>query len=360
MSGVSNPIRFGSNTALAAPAYDDLWLPIYGGEVLTRYNEFLGVTANMKRRNITTGNTARFPRTGGLSAERHAIGTKLLGLDAPQTEVSIGLDERPLVSHFRLDDVDQAMSHYEVRSEYAMQAGQALAESQDRYSLRLAINASRATPTALYGGANSPFPGGGIDGAGGALDIDFLPGDADGRPDADEVGRFLDALDQIVERWDVLRVRMPMRMVWTTVQTWHGIRQFGMPKTETALQSGQLPVFMGRDGRFGAGMAPDVQSANPADFNSELIYNGFRIKRTNLHPFGQDLSSDDEAKYQGNFTNTRAIAVQQEAVGVVVKMDVQTESERDISRRDWLFVTSMLSGGGTLRAEAAVEISDDA
>ena len=51
---------------------------------------------------------------------------------------------------------------------------------------------------------------------------------------------------------------------------------------------------------------------------------------------------------------------QEEAVGIAVKMDVNSEAERDISRQDWLFVTKMLSGGGTIRPEAAVEIISDA
>jgi hypothetical protein len=149
MAAVSNAIRFGSNQALAAPAYDDLYLPVFGGEVLKRYDEYLTATKFLQRRTITSGNTARFPRLGGIGAERHAVGTKLLGLDAEQTQISITLDERPLVSHFRLDDIDEAMAHFEVRSEMARQAGLALAEADDQYSLRLLINASRETETTM-------------------------------------------------------------------------------------------------------------------------------------------------------------------------------------------------------------------
>ena len=110
MATPSNPIRFGSNSALASPAYDDLYLPVFGGEVLMRFNEYLGVTARVKRTVIPTGNTARFPRLGGIGAERHGVGTKLLGLDSEQTEVTITLDERPLVSHFRLDDIERELA----------------------------------------------------------------------------------------------------------------------------------------------------------------------------------------------------------------------------------------------------------
>ena len=359
MSYVSNPIRFGSNSALAAPAYDDLYLPVYGGEVLTRYNEYLGATQGVKRKNIMTGNTARFPRLGGIGAERHAIGTKLLGLDSQQTEVTITLDERPLVSHFRLDDIDEAMSHFQNRAEIAMQAGQALAEAQDRYTLRLLIKASRATAASTYGGTASTFPGGGIDGAGTAKAVD-MQNSAGASPTDDQIGNFLGALDDSIVRFDQLRVPFGMRQCYVDVAFWHGLRQFGSPRSAADLNNGRRPLFMDREGfygppagaeQFGAGAVPPFASALP--------YNGIMINRTNLLPNGQDLSTDDEAKYQGDFTATRAIVCQQDAVAIVSKMDIQTESERDVSRQDFLFVTKMLSGGGTLRPEAAIEIIDN-
>ena len=55
----------------------------------------------------------------------------------------------------------------------------------------------------------------------------------------------------------------------------------------------------------------------------------------------------------------RAIAWQTDACAVVEKMAITNEMFRDVSRQDNLFVSKMLSGGGTLRAEGAVEIQDD-
>jgi hypothetical protein len=353
---VSNPIRFGSNSALAAPTYDDLYLPIFGGEVLTRFNEYLSASASVKRQTIMTGNTAVFPRLGGIGAERHAVGSKLLGLPGQQSEITITLDERPLVSHFRLDDIDRAMSHFEIRSEMAAQAAQALAESQDRYTLRLLINASRKTPTALYGGSASTFPGGGIDGAGTALSLSLQAAGA--RPTDDQIGTFLDGLDQIVERWDQLRVPFQGRKAFVDVPHWHGIRQFGSPRSASDLDAGRRPLFLANDGVYGSGAGQEQFRNAVRDFNAAIDYNDIMITRTNLMPNGSDLSDDDEAKYQGNFTATRAIVFQQEAVALAVKMGVMTEAERDVSRQDWLFVAKMLSGGGTLRAECAVEITD--
>jgi hypothetical protein len=361
MGAVSNPIRLGANSALASPAFDDLFLPLYSGEVLTRFNEYLGVTSRVAKKNIVSGNTAKFPRIGGMGAERHAIGTKLLGLDAERTSLQIQTDERPLISHFRVDDIDEMMSQFEQRSEYAAQSAQALAEAQDQYTYRLLINASRATPTSLYGGSASAFPGGGFDGAGAAKSATLHALGTDATDD--QIGNFLTALDDIIIRWDEIRVPFDGRNVDIDARFWHNIRQFGSPRSATDLNNGRHPLFMTNDGTYGPpGGQQQFAAGSVPDFNTGLMYNGMTIRRSNIlgaQVMGQDLSNDDEAKYQGDFTATRAIAYQSLAVGVVVKMGVMTESERDVSRQDFLFLTKMLSGGGTVRPECAIEIVDD-
>jgi len=360
---ISNPIRFTQNAALASPAVGDLYLPVFGGEVLTRYAEYLGITNMVRKQSITSGNTATFPRLGGIGAERHAAGTQLLGLDAESTELSITLDDRPLVSHFRIDDVDAMLSHFETRSHWARETGQALAEAQDQYTLRLLINASRETPTTLYGGSASSFPGGGIDGAGTA-ETQTLWATAGATPTNDQLGEFLTALDNIQVRWDQVRVPFGGRNVMTEVPAWHAMRRFGSPRSNTDLTNGITPLFQSTDGKYGAAGNASVSSeqrGDSPDFQEKLLWAGMEIWRSNLtaNVFGQDLSADDEAKYQGNFTATRGIAWQTDACAVVEKMAISNEMFRDVSRQDNLFVSKMLSGGGTLRAEAAVEIIDD-
>ena len=355
---VANQLILGANSALAAATFSDLYLDMYGGEVLTRFNEYLGITASVMQRNIMTGNTARFPRLGGIGAERHARGTRLLGLDAERTELSIGIDERPLVSHFRIDDVDDMLMHFESRSEYAAQSAQALQEAQDRYTARLLVNASRATPTSLYGGASSSFPGGGIDGNGAAIDVD-MQNTAGAQPSDDQIGNFLDAIDRVVIRWDNLRVPFEARKAWVDVPFWHGVRQFGSPRSATDLNNGRQPLFMTNDGTYGPGGGQEQFGPGAVpDFNTAIDFNGIFIRRSNLLPNGQNLSNDDEQRYRGDFRQTRAILSQERAVGVVTKMDIQTEAGRMIDYQDFLFVTKMLSGGGTVRAECAVEFID--
>ena len=358
MSYQTNAIRFTSNSALASPSVGDLYLPVFGGQVLTRYAEYLGITAMVRKQQIMSGNTATFPRLGGIGAERHAANTQLLGLDAESTELSITLDDRPLVSHFVIDDVDAMLSHFETRSVWARETGQALAEAQDQYTLRLLINGSRETETTLYGGTASAFPGGGFDGAGGALSISLQAAGA--RPTDDQIGTFLDGLDQIQERWDQVRVPFNDRNVMTEVAHWHGIRQFGSPRSSADLDAARTPLFIASDGTYGAGANMQQFMSQSPDFQTSITYNGMQIWRSNIASvvFGSDLSADDEAKYQGDFSTTRAVAWQADGVAIVEKMAVTTETARQVDFQNDLFVSKMLTGGGTLRAEACIEITD--
>lgn len=348
--GVSNAIYMGANAALANPGARDLWLPVYAGEVLTRFNEIVFVASMVKYRTITSGFESKFPRLSGIGAERHARGTKLMGLDSPSTEVTISLDSRPLVSHFRIDDIDEMLAHYESRSEYAKQAAQALVEAQDSYALRLLINASRTTAP------GSVFPGGGSDGNGAPFSSNALPSTPTAAWTADNVGVFLQLLDDISLYWDENRVPFGRRQVIVTPRAWHAIKSFGVPKSAAQLAAGYTPLFHATDGTYGANPNPALMQAQMPDFSVPLIYNGWSIYRSNLLP-QTDLSNDDEPKYQGDFTRVRGIAFQEEAIGLLTLFNVTTEIERDVSRQDWLFVTKMMGGGGTVRPEAAAEIA---
>ncbi len=355
MAAVSNSLVFGRNEALASPAYDDLYLDVFGGEVLKRYDEYITATRHVGRRNITSGNTAKFPRLGGIGAERHARGTKLLGLDAEQTEITLTLDERPLVSHFRIDDIDEAMAQFEVRSEMARQAGEALAEAQDRYTLRLLVNASRKTATAMYGGSASVFPGGGYDLAGTAYtSASFRTAIPEAIDEAD-IGAHLTALDAISIKFDERRVPFQNRNLVLDVKMWHALKNWGSPRTAADLNNGQRGMFMSQEGPYGQNPNPgQFESAIP-DFNTPLVFDGYSIWRSNLTPIGQNLAADDETKYQGDFTDTRGVCYQGEAVAIVTLLNIMTEAERDVSRQDFLFVAKMLSGGGTVRPENVIE-----
>jgi len=104
---LSNPILVGGNSQVSSPEFDDLWLPVWSGEVLTAFDESFISQNFVRTKTIMTGVEQQFPRLGRAEAETHERGNKLLGLDIERGEVNIRLDERSRVHHFRIDDVDQ-------------------------------------------------------------------------------------------------------------------------------------------------------------------------------------------------------------------------------------------------------------
>jgi hypothetical protein len=360
----SNPTIMNANTALGVSAYDDLLLPVFSSEVLTRLPEFNFVQNMVKKRGITTGNTAKANRLGGLTAERKARGSRLLGQDTAQTEMSFKLDERPLVSHVRTEDLDESLIHFERRADLVTQTVQAIAEARESQVLRLLVNASRSTPTTLYGGASSPFPGGGINGAGApSVSADF-PTTAAGAWDEDAAFAVLASIDAIVTRWRKLRINPVGGNCVVPIEAWDAIHQLGLPKSGDDLRGNDAlhvpPMFMNSNGWYGnqANMTT-AMSASPLGGPMPLFYRGINIWWSNIFSADNVLQvhDTDEAKYQGDFSATRGIVFKDDAILSMEKLGVATRADYIPETMDWLIVSQYLGGGGTLRAESAVELA---
>lgn len=351
----SNPIRTGRDFTTAAPTFSDLYLPVYGGEVLAAFEEMTVAKNIVRSMTISSGIQMEFPQIHKMQAERHLAGTELLGTDIETGKRVISLDERPLVAHFDLDDVDQAMAHYETRSEIAKQAGRAIARELDKNVLQLAVNASRTGADA----GSSPFNGGGykadpsaaLDGTAYASSV--FPATATGAWDKDAAGELLIAIEDIVVAWDQRDVPQEERFCVVPTDCWHRLRNIGLPGTGGFATNVNTTVGYNP---FDQGVLP---TGVPGDADSSRVqalnYLGVQIVRSNFLPNGSNITTG-EAKYQGDFSATRAICIQKQAVGLLTLMGVQTETDRDVRRQTDFFVTKMLYGGGTLRPECAVEI----
>lgn len=342
------PIRYGVDASLpvGSQAFDNMWLPIYGGEVLTAYQESNIFKPLIKTRTIETGNSAEFPKTWKLTAERHAAGQTMKGQDTPTKKVIIGLDDRPMVVPLEWDDIDELMSHFEVRAEHARQAGEALAREDDRQIAALIVNAARVTKAVTD---TSPFPTGG--GSLGDSDLDITATSTPSEKRA-AAGAALLLIEQSLSHFNDLDVPMDSLNAAFSWQVWMAIKSFGLAYNETDLQSGMSPVFGNREiisPQFG-----DVGKL-PAR-NTPLLFNGVRIWNSKNIPSG--VVDTGEERYRGDFSATRGMIWHPDAVARVYKMGITTEMDRIVERGSDFFVTKMLAGGGTLREEAAIEFTN--
>jgi hypothetical protein len=357
----SFPVRFGRDFTVAAPTPNDLWIPQYGGEVLAAFDENLVAKNIVRMIGISQGTSMEFPMIHKMGAERHAAGARVTGQDVATGKRVISLDDRPILAAFEVDDIDTLKSHYEARSEMAKQAGVALAREMDKNSLQLGIKTARTAADAggsvFNGGGYQADPDAALTGAdwtasGTAFATDTagtLPDTATGRYGRNHALTILKALEEIMISWDERDIPADERNCVVSPSAWHALRNIGLPadKATTATIVGFNP--------FKGGDQASPTDADASARSAVLAFNDFKIWRSpNLPKLN---ITTGEAKYQGNYTKVRALAIQKQAVGMLSLLGVKTETDRLVEFQTDLFVTKMLYGGGALRPECAVTIA---
>ena len=109
----------------------DLFLKTFAGEVLSAFRKATIFEDLHTTRTISSGKSAQFPIVGLSSTSYHSPGTQLTGNAIKHAEAVINIDDK-LVSNVFIADVDEAMNHYDVRSQYSVQMGNALAYTFDQ------------------------------------------------------------------------------------------------------------------------------------------------------------------------------------------------------------------------------------
>jgi len=144
----ANPSRVGQVGLTGAT--DALFLKVFSGEVMSTFNAQTVMKEKTRIRSIQNGKSAQFPAIGKTVAEYHTAGAEILGNNIEHGEKVITIDDL-LISNTFIANIDEAKNHYDVRSEYSKQMGQALAQTYDRNLLSMAIKAAR-DPSGLGAG----------------------------------------------------------------------------------------------------------------------------------------------------------------------------------------------------------------
>jgi len=338
----SNQIRFLSNAANASPTATDMLLPVFGGEVLTAFEEYNQFLDKVNYKTISSGNTMKFPATWKIGSEYHEAGTELLGLDVETKEYTITLDDRPLVSHFEVDDIDTALGHFDVRNELATECGRELARQLDRKIAILLLNAAR---TGADSGTNS-FPIGGNTYYGAQADFDDTNWGLE-----QNAAMLVEAIGAISEEMDKKDVPTNDRCAVVNVPLYYALRKLGLPYYNSGPQNLSTQALWGRNDTGAAGpRIQDGQGYNvPIDVLGVPVYASNHLPSSNI--------TTGPTKYQGNFARTGGVVFQKQAIAVLQLMGISTEKFRDVRRQSDFMVAKMMTGGGTLRPYCAYEIA---
>lgn len=236
----------------------------------------------------------------------------LVGQAMNANERVISIDDL-LVSDISLSNYDEAMSQYEVRGEYAKQAGAALARTLDRNCLKVAVLAARAAAT--------------VSGGNGGTQLTV----ATAKTNADAlIAGFFDA----AQAFDEKDVPEQDRYAAVAPDQYYQL----VNSSSKAIHRDYLGG--GSNGSIADGTIMRVA--------------GLQIVKTNNLPNSNVATGP--AAYQGDFTNTASIVWQRGAIGTVKLIDLAVESDYLIQNQATLIVAKLAVGHGILRPECAVEI----
>lgn len=306
----ATPNRLGQNNL--AGDVRDLFLEVFGGEVLTTFTEKNKFMGRHRVRTIEEGKSASFPAIGKAEADYHTPGEEITGQTIAHSERVITIDDL-LVAPVFVPNVDEAMNHYDVRRDYSRQLGAALARRFDRNVARMFGVAARsaATITGLNGGT--------------VLEDSTADSDADAL-----AGALFDAAAAMDEK----DIPDEERFVFVKPATYYNLVQSS---------SKAIHKDYGGEGSYAGG--------------SIIRIAGFPIIPTNNLPTTDESANlDIKEKYRDDFSTTVALAVQRQAVGTVKLMDLSVEMGWDMRRQGTLMLAKYLMGHGILRPECAVEV----
>ena len=131
-----------------------LYLKLFSGEMFKGFQNNTIARDLIMKRTLKNGKSLQFIFTGRTKSEFHTPGNSILGDSngaPPVAEKTITVDDLLISSAF-VYELDEVLSHYDLRSEISRKIGYALAEKYDRLAFRaIARGARKASPISATG-----------------------------------------------------------------------------------------------------------------------------------------------------------------------------------------------------------------
>lgn len=303
----------------------ELALDIFGGEVLTAFDLSVQFPDKVFSRTLSGGlKSARFPKVWKATGEYHTPGQELLGNDIDTGEVTVTVDDI-LVAHVAISDLDDILSHFDVRSQFSTELGRALARIYDKNIARSLILAARTA-------AAGPFPGGLSQIDSECTNSGVIDGNA------------------WISRIRLCNAAMFANDIPESAPRYLAVNYAVFDAIKYAKDSNGAYLVLNRD--FSHPGAGGVQGrAETMEIDGVTI-----IKTRNLPTTNETADNSVYTKYRANYSTTTGIFWSPMAAATLKLMDVQLEKTRDVRRLEDFMVAKMLVGHGTLRPECAIEI----
>lgn len=297
-----------------------LFLKVFSGEVMSTFAAKTVMKEKTRIRSIKNGKSAQFPAIGKTNAEYHTPGNEILGNAIKHDEKVITIDDLLIANTF-ISNIDEAKNHYEVRSEYSRQMGDALAQTYDRNLLSMAVKAAR-DPSGLGAGVADQ-------GNASSENIGATPTTA----------QIVTAIYDAAAVMDTRNVPETDRFVIVSPAVYYALVQ----------EDKLINRDFGENGSYSKGAVFNVAGMTIVKSNN------LAVDHTTATAY-----PDFASKYAVSATDTSALIIQKQALGTVQLMGLATEMEYDIRRQGTLAVSKMAVGHGVLRPECIIELRNAA
>jgi hypothetical protein len=343
--------RLGSNNSSADKR--ELFLKVFSGEIISQYETKCIMKDLVRTRSIATGKSASFPLYGAATAKWHTPGDNILEAASgyltnfKYAERILTLDNM-LTANTLINDVDELINHWDVRSPIATELGRALAYAYDRFAM-----------STFWAAANAVSPISALSANGTALAGQIITKGTTNPTGA----QILDGLYEAQVALDNKDVPVDGRFCVVRPE------QYQILLATPSVASDQSFRFS-KD--YGSGVG-DVTKGTAATVEVA----GFKLMKSNLFPRESlastalfvdanaisDVYGTGGVGYGGTVSTVTSMAKawgicgHADAIGCVKKFDVTTEMERKIEYQGTLVVSKMMAGFGVLRPECAIGLA---
>ena len=338
-----------------------LYLKLFSGEMFKGFQNNTIARDLIMKRTLKNGKSLQFIFTGRTKSEFHTPGNSILGDTngaPPVAEKTITVDDLLISSAF-VYELDEVLSHYDLRSEISRKIGYALAEKYDRLAFRaIARGARQASPISA---TNYVEPGGT------QIRVGATTNDSDAYVAANLVSAFYDAAAALDEKGVSSDGRVAVlnpRQYYELIQAVGSNGLVNRDAQGSALQSGQGIIeiagikiyksmnipFLGKYGTAYGGTTGVTAPGNTGDFVAETMEDASGASTGINNDYG--TASEVGAKSCG-------LIFQKEAAGMVEAIGPQvqvTSGDVSVVYQGDVMLGRLACGADYLNPAAAVEL----
>jgi len=341
-----------------------LYLKLFSGEMFKGFQHNAIARDLVMKRTLRNGKSLQFIYTGHTKAEFHTPGNAILGNTdgaPPVAEKTITCDDLLISSAF-VYELDEVLSHYDLRSEISRKIGYALAQKYDRLIFRALTRGARAASPITK--ANFVEPGG----------TQIRVGSTTNASDAYNAGNLVNAFYDAAAALDEKGVSMDGRVAVLNPRQYYALIQdigtnglINRDVQGSALQSGQgiieiagikifksmnIPFFSQYGTKYGTGSATNPGITDPGNTGS-FVSEALEDAAADVTGINNEYGEETE------FANSCGLIFQREGAGCVEAIGPQvqvTSGDVSVIYQGDVILGRLAMGADYLNPAACVEL----